>query len=423
MLKNNNLSIGLVFFFCFFITNNFAQSEISSPYSGYGAGILTNTTNIPMASMGGLSYAMQNNLYINYKNPASYIAFDSLSFIADAGFFISSNNLVTNTQTQKGSLIRLSYLMIGLPVTKHWRTSAGIIPFSDIGYKILDPRKDLDLIYTYEGSGGLMQLYWGNAFRLAKDFSFGLNISYMFGSMNNSRFVEFSQPNFLNSRLLRATSVDGIYLSAGLQYFINMKNHNRLGLGLVYENSAYIWARESLLINNYLGTFNASSTYDTVLYKPVEKGRMIIPQTLGFGISFSHADKILVGADVSWQNWNNFKVLERVDSLKDAIVTVVGLQYTPDPLSGKYYKKIRFRTGAKFSTGYMRFQNTPIQEFSVSFGVGFPLRTFTSQSSVHIMFEYGQMGTTKNDLIRQNSFKVSFGFVLHEKWYQRVKLE
>ena len=421
MLKNNNLSAGLALFFCFLITNNFAQSEISSPYSGYGVGILTNTANIPMASMGGLSYALQNNLYINYKNPASYIAFDSLSFMADAGFFIASNNLVTNTQTQKGSVVRLTYLMVGLPVTKHWRTSAGIIPFSDIGYKILDSRENLT--YTYEGSGGLMQLYWGNAFRLAKELSLGLNISYMFGTMNNNRFVKFSDPNFRNSRVLRATYVDGIYLSGGLQYFINMKKNNRLGLGLVYENSAYIWAKENLLINDYLGEFNSTATYDTVLYKPAKKGRMVIPQSVGFGISFSHADKILIGADVSWQNWSKFSVMDRVDSLKNALIAVAGIQYTPNPLSSKYYKKIKFRAGAKFSTGYMRFQDTPIQEFSVSAGVGFPLRTFTSQSSINIMFEYGRMGTTKNNLIQQDSFKVIFGFILHEKWYQRVKLE
>ena len=421
MLRNNNLSICIAFLFASLITNNFAQSEISSPYSGYGVGILNNTANVPMASMGGLSYALQNNLYINYKNPASYVAFDSLSFIADAALSLSSNNLITNTQTQKGSVGRLSYLMIGLPITKHWRTSVGIIPFSDIGYKVFD--KQVDALYFYEGSGGLMQLYWGNAFKLAKNLSLGLNVSYMFGTMNNSSFVEFSQSNFLNSRILKTTLVDGIHLSAGLQYFIDMKNNNRLGLGLVYENSAYIWARESLLINNYLGEFNNTTTYDTVIYDPANKGRMVIPQTVGFGLTFSHADKILVGTDISWQNWSKFSIMERADSLKDALIAIVGLQYTPDPLSNKYYKKIKFRVGGKFSTGYMRFHNKPIQEFSVSAGVGFPLRTFTSQSSINIMFEYGQMGTIQNDLIKQNYFKVVLGFVLHEKWYQRVKLE
>ena len=422
MLKKNKLSSCLTLLFCFFITNNFAQSEISSPYSGFGAGILTNTTNVPMASMGGLSYALQNNLYINYKNPASYIAFDSLSFIADAAFFASSNKLIANNQTQNGSVVRLSYLMLGLPVTKHWRTSAGIIPFSDIGYKILD-NSNTDLTYSYEGSGGLMQIYWGNAFKLAKNFSLGLNISYLFGTINNSRFIEFSEPNFFNTRILSATLIDGIYLSAGLQYFINMKKNNRLGFGVVYENSAYIWARENLLVNNYLGKFNTTSTHDTVLCEPANKGRMVIPQSVGFGISFSHADKILFGTDISWQNWSKFRLMEKSDSLKDAIVAVVGIQYTPNPLSNKYYKRMKFRAGGKFSTGYMRFQDTPIQEFSVSLGVGFPLRTFTSQSSINIMFEYGQMGTKRNNLIQQNYFKFVFGFILHEKWYQRVKLE
>ncbi len=423
MLKTKNLLVSLLLVFCFMITKSFAQSEISSPYSGYGVGILTNTTNTPMASMGGLSYAIRNNLCINYKNPASYVAFDSLSFIADAAFSIASTRLVTNTQTQNWSIGRLDYLMIGLPITRHWRTSAGIIPFSDIGYQIVDSRNNPS--YTYQGDGGLMQLYWGNGFKLAKNLSIGLNISYLFGTMDDISFVEYSEENYFNSKILRKTLVDGIYLSAGLQYFVDLKNNSQLGFGVTYENSAYIWARQSLLINNFLGEYNETKVYDTVTYISPEnnKGRMVIPQSVGFGMSYSYAGKILVGADVTWQNWSNYRLMEKSDSLKDAIITVVGIQYTPDPTSTKYFKRMKFRAGGKFSTGYMNFQNTPIREFSFSLGVGFPLRTFTSQSSINIMFEYGQMGTTKNDLIRQNYFKFKFGFTLHEKWYQRVKLE
>ena len=66
-----------------------AQNNISSPYSGYGVGLLDNVTSAPLAAMGHVSYAMQHNTgYINFRNPASYAAFDSLSFIADAAFSI-----------------------------------------------------------------------------------------------------------------------------------------------------------------------------------------------------------------------------------------------------------------------------------------------------------------------------------------------
>ena len=39
------------------------------------------------------------------------------------------------------------------------------------------------------------------------------------------------------------------------------------------------------------------------------------------------------------------------------------------------------------------------------------------------MFGYGRMGSLRNDLIRQDYFKVELDLILLERWYQRVKLE
>ncbi|MDR2868295.1 MAG: hypothetical protein LBV46_01990, partial [Bacteroidales bacterium] len=66
---------------------------------------------------------------------------------------------------------------------------------------------------------------------------------------------------------------------------------------------------------------------------------------------------------------------------------------------------------------------TPIPEFNLAFGIGLPLRSFSTNASINIMVEYGQMGVTKNDLIRQDVLKLTVSFSLQEKWYQRVKLD
>lgn len=398
-----------------------AQNEINSPYSGFGIGLLNNTSNGTMAAMGGVSYAMQNPYYINYRNPASYVAFDSLSFIADASFSLANSTLKTNTLNQKGSFARFNYLTIGLPVTKHWRTSAGIIPYSDIGYKIKDESGEIS--YSYDGEGGLMQLYWGNAFKICKGLSIGLNASYIWGSMNSIRYVVYDKENFFNNRIAQNINVDGITLSVGLQYFLKIKEHHTLGFGVVYENSPYIWARENTLVQNYTGEYISSNSYDTVQYIAGEKGRMILPQSIGGGITYNFKNKIIVGADLTWQNWSNYKLMERSDSLRDCLNVSAGLQYTPDPTSTKYFKKVNFRLGGKYSSGYFSFYDTPIREYGFTLGLGFPIKTFTSQSTINIMVEYGRMGTTSHNLILQDYFKFSLSFILQEKWYQRVRLE
>ena len=404
-----------------------AQNNISSPYSGYGVGLLDNVTSSPLAAMGGVSYAMQHNLaFVNFRNPASYVAFDSLSFIADGAFSIISSTLKASDLSQKTTYARPGYLTIGLPVTKHWRTSAGIFPFSKLGYAILD-QKEVDNIgdveYTYKGDGGLMQLYWGNAFKLCKGLSIGLNVSYIWGTLSSIRTIVFSGENFANSLINNSILVDGIYLSAGAQYFVNINEKHRLGLGAVYENTAYIWAKENNLVLNYEGVATAASTYDTVANIVGNKGNMVIPQSVGGGLSYSFKNKILVAADVTWQNWSKYRIMNQNDSLKDAINVSVGFQFIPNPTSTKLHKRLAIRAGVRYSTGYIKIKDTPITEYSVSLGLGIPLKTATSQSSINIMMEYGQMGTLVNDLIKENFFRLSFNFVLHEKWYQRVKLE
>lgn len=426
MLKNKRNIIILAWLFVALAMNCFAQNEISSPYSRYGVGLVNNNTNSTLAAMGGVSYAMQSNTYINFRNPASYVAFDSLSFVGDIAFCVKTMYLKTSTLSQKGTLGRLNYIAIGLPVTKHWRTSVGFLPFSDRGYNIIDSRELTDIgtvNYKYTGTGGLMQLYWGNAFKLYKGLSIGLNVSYLFGTLSSVRYEEFKGDYFYNYKIAQNDYADGIYLQGGIQYTTKIGENHQLGIGAVYENAAYVWLKRNSLVNRYTGEYSSVVTYDTTYSILNQKGNIRMPQSVGGGLMYSFKDKLTVGLDVTWQNWAKFSLMGESDSMHNSIITNVGLQYIPDPSSGKFGKNIAIRVGAKYSTGYLQVNNTAISDFSISFGLGLPFKTFSSKCAVNLMLEYGSMGSTKNGLIRQNYFQVGFNLILVERWYQRVKLE
>ena len=403
-----------------------AQNEISMPYSSFGVGLLNSSSNGFLDGMGGTSYAIYDPYRINFRNPASYAAFDSLSFVADAAASIYVSKLDQGTLSQKNSYARAGYLTIGLPVTRHWRTSIGIVPFSTIGYDIQD-KQNIENVggvsYNYTGDGGLNQLYWGNAFRICKGLSIGLNTSYMFGSLYYSSNTNFDGENFYNSYILDAFHVDGIYLTGGIQYNFNIKENHKIGIGAVYSNSAYIWVKEKSYINYYVGNFSTTSTYDTLLYLDGIKGRLFIPQSAGGGISYIYKDKLTLAADVTWQNWKKYNFMGHGDSTKNAIVASVGCQFVPNPLSNKFFDKMSFRLGAKYSSGIFIIKNKPITEFAVTLGLGFPLTTFNTHSSINIALEYGKMGTVENNLIKQNYFRCTLNFTLQEKWYQRLKMD
>ena len=194
-------------------------------------------------------------------------------------------------------------------------------------------------------------------------------------------------------------------------------------MGAVYSNTAYIWAKEKLLINSYSGSFISTSIYDTVLYKDDLRGTLNIPQSIGAGLSYTFKDKLTVAADVTWQNWANFKFMKPCDSLQNTVMASLGAQFIPDPTSNKFFKKMAFRVGGRYSSGELLLRNKPISEFGVCLGIGVPLTTFNTHSSINILFEYGRTGTLINDLIRQDYFRFSFCFTLQERWYQRVKLD
>lgn len=404
-----------------------AQNEISTPYSKYGYGLPSNITSGAYNALGKVGYALQDPYLINFKNPASYVAFDSLSFIADASFTIYSSTLKTTQAAQVATYARPDYLTLGLPVTKHWRTSAGILPFSNLGYSIIDKRTDATtgcpIEYNYAGDGGLLQLYWGNAFKICKGLSIGFNISYLFGTLTYTKSATFDGSNFFGSMVNNTVLVDGIHYSAGAQYFVNIKNKHRLGFGVVYENSAYVWTQQKEFVYNYTSTGTITNFNDTVTCTD-QKGNLKIPQKIGGGISYQFKDKILVSADVAWQNWKQLYLTGyRTGNMQDAITVNAGLQFIADATSTNYLKKIRFRIGGQYSTGQIFVNDTSIRDFSVSIGFGFPLKIYNNNPSLGFMFEYGQMGTIKNQLLKENYFKFSLHFTLQERWYQRVKLE
>jgi len=406
-----------------------SQNEVSTPYSSFGIGILNNRTNGINSTMGGVGYALSNSNYVNFKNPASYTSFDSLSFTADASFSMFSTTLKSNTSSQKNSRARFDYLAIGIPINKFWASSIGIIPFSDLGYDIYDSATIQNVgiaNYRYSGEGGLKQLYWGNGFKISENLSLGVNLSYLWGNLNTIRYMEFSDVTIFNSKISESNNIDGLHYTLGLQYRFKLKENHKFMVGIVYENSAYIKTSESVLISNYKGSYAYTSTFDTVLIRMGDdavKGRMKIPQFIGGGINYSFKDKYLFTSDVTWQNWEKFSSTSQKDTLKNNLISSLGFQIIPDAKSSKYLNKVSYRAGIKYSTGYIVVKNTPISEMTISMGLGFPLKTFNTRSSLNVMLEYGKIGTISNNLIHENYLRLSLNFILHEKWYQRAKLD
>ena len=102
------------------------------------------------------------------------------------------------------------------------------------------------------------------------------------------------------------------------------------------------------------------------------------------------------------------------------------LNYVPEKYAagiGDFFKKLNYRLGATYQTGYINLNNTTVSNYAVTAGVGFPVGFGRLSSMVNISAQYGQMGTTTNNLIKENYWKINFGFTFSDRWFQKFKYD
>ena len=413
----------------FISQNTNAQVRIDSPYSRYGIGDLKLSNNTMTESIGGLSFSLNDASRINTNNPASYAAIDSGSFVFDAGF----NGLLLVSKSSFGqsesNYFNLSHLKIALPITRWLRTSIGLMPFSSIGYDIRGSQHQDsigDVEYRYTGDGGLNKAYLGVGVKVIKNLYIGVNASYVFGSAKYNR--ETSMPDQTNIFKYRATNevvVGSMYFDYGIQYKIRLSNAKNdklnkkepkiLKLGLVYANKQKL--RSTL---NQSGiTFTSGNDgfefiKDTIYQVDGDVGHTVIPTMFGGGLSLYGGDKWMVGFDVRMQNWEQFEAFGFSDSLASSASYHLGGSYR--------YKGVDIRAGVRYLDSYLELKNHKINDYGISFGVGFSLRpNILTVSHVDLGFEFGRRGTMADGLIEQDYFKINLGITIRNTWFQRVK--
>ena len=152
--------------------------------------------------MGGLSLAVAEPTLLNPANPASFGAIDSSSFIIEISFNGYMQTLKTITNAERSSNMTLNYLFLGFPISKWWKTSLGMMPFSKIGYNVkltIELPYFSNIVNSIEGDGGLNQFYWGNAFKVGKNLRLGIDGAYLFGNGSRSSLVYYPDSIYIRS--------------------------------------------------------------------------------------------------------------------------------------------------------------------------------------------------------------------------------
>jgi hypothetical protein len=389
-----------------------AQNATSSPSSRFGYGELNN--NLPNAyrAMGGLGIGMRSNRAINPSQPASYTACDSLTFMFDlAGSFLYTNYGDSYGQNNKFNG-NLEYITMQFPLWhKHIAMSLGVTPYSAMGYSfaIADSLAQGDEYVchhtkSYRGEGGFTQIYGGLSFNICNWVALGVNAYYMFGNMEQSRRLDFSDSSNDSIRMVERLGINSLRLRYGMQLFHNFGRHG-FTLGAVFEN------KQAFSRMNYEQMEMTTSDTLSIIDTGFE-----MPMMYGVGLSYIYDNRVVVGLDYQCHDWAGAKYFGQVNSLKKRHRLALGAEYRNDPMSRRYVDQVYWRLGVNYTTAYTNMYNQA--ELGIGLGVGFPLRS--SNTLINATVEYGNRGSVQT--LRENYLRLTINASISEYWFFKRKL-
>lgn len=477
IIPSSAIRAALVFVLCGWSLAAFAQPSNNSPYARYGLGNMNYGVNVRTAGTGLTGIALREDslsLLINFVNPASYTSLGLTSF--DIGVYGNVATISSSTSSQNVNKANLSYFAFGFPVysirvknkadtvVKYdendqvirninrrvvWGGAFGLREFSSINYSVNDIHNDttgafgttddFGYEYKFQGDGGLNQFFIGMGLSPFKNFSIGINASYLFGRMNRIQRLEFYDDYYFNVKKEEFTDVGGFYVDYGLQYTLPVKNRGHLlTFGATFAHPMKVRANSTTLARTYtLTSYGEDIPRDTMLYRVIKGGNISMPWKYGFGLNWRIGNKWTIGAEHNQELWSTYRdVNGKNDSLTDAWRTSAGIEFTPSvPETNRgfwaYFGKMYYRLGGHYAMTQYKINGVQLPDYGITLGLGFPLRKERTlkqhrpfmQSMINIAVEWGQRGTTNKNLLLENYWNFKIGFTLNGDWFNKYKYQ
>ena len=395
-----------------------AQSGVLSPYSRYGIGLLSDQSTGITQAMGGVGAGFREENTLNLKNPASYSAVDTLTFVADLGLSLQNANFAENGVKLNARNAFVDHMAMQFRIRPRIGMTVGFTPFSNVGYQFSNTqvvRRDEDgeikATNTYSGSGGVRQFVVGLGWRPTDWLSVGANGSYLSGDITHQIYNSYSSSD-VQSRVKTYDAEMGAFkVDFGAQGTIKMGDDNRLVLGVTYSPA------QKLESETYVTDVHSVS--DTTFIADA----FSLPDMLSAGFTYKWK-KGLLGADVSYQSWSKADFFGQKTGC-DRLSAAAGVMYRPDESNRNLLKRTAYEFGLNVAQPYYNVGNLkgPMQ-FGVSAGFTVPINTsYNSISYLHVSGEYVRVQPMSKGLITENYLRINIGVTFNERWFMKWKVE
>ena len=404
-----------------------------SPYSIYGIGDISKEGTAFNKGMGGTGIATRNKRFINYLNPASVTARDSLSFMADFG--LSQKNTVYRQGDIKSAnnTFNIYDFVMSFPIYRSSAFMVGITPFSDVGYDFSSIETDPEIIgntgnITYDsfGSGSIYQVFFGAGVTFWKRLSLGAEAIYYFGNIDKITNMDYSNSSYRSINSGNDLSINAFTGKFGLQYEQKIAGNVSMTLGATY--------RLGTGMKGYATEYryaNLSSVSDTLRYNvdTLASSGLRIADEIGVGIALKGGDKWSVEFDYLRSDWTRsgfdgargFGVSG--DSKFSSTVSQsfrAGFEVVPNRNDIRYFfKRCAYRGGIYYDQSYYKLDGNSVNSMGITLGITLPV--FRWYNGLTLGVDLGQRASARNNMIRERYAMFVVGFNIHDIWFQKPK--
>ncbi|MEM7483838.1 MAG: hypothetical protein AAF348_01390 [Bacteroidota bacterium] len=395
-----------------------AQSEglTSSPYSLYGLGIINQTSIGRSNAMGYTGIGLKTETEINNLNPANYSLIPQNSFFYDVGVRGAYDSFSNKGSNEAKTTLNFSNLAFAFRIADRLGGGISLIPYSDVGYALVGMQTNIEgSNETFESSvtglGGLSDLRFNIGYGVIKNLRLGIDLSILFGNIEEDEAFVINSSAF---QLTESTNYRGARIGLGMQY--DLTDKFTIGSTVQFPTSLNGNLERSVLktLDGLEITVEDEEADTAADFK--------IPLELGFGVSGTFFNSLTLTADYKKNYWSDTGQQENIGEYANQDVYAFGLEYVKNKSAYKYTNRIRYRAGFNYDNGYLAINDTKIDGYTLTAGIGLPIGN-RSNSIVNLSYGYGSKGQIQNILVKENYHLITLNLSLEDLWFRKRKID
>ncbi len=403
-----------------------SQSLGNSPYSSIGLGELLPIGYSENQGMAGVGVASSMGIYVNNLNPALLACTKHTVF--SMGLLGQNKTLKNSNLNQHSFSMNLNYVSLSFPVKKNWSMGLAVKPYSYTDLTLTSLVTNIAGDTTnyksgFRATGGITKLAYTNAFEIGKELFLGIETAVLFGQIKRKTDSQIqNDEQFYTVNFTEQQNYSGMQYRLGVAWRHKVAKSKFFNVGFVIEPAKNINAERLRTTQTFLATGSGTFLPDTIP-NSILSTKVLLPSSLKIGISLENSTKYSLFADFSIAKNNQFIGINgKNEGLKNTYNFGVGGEYFPSFTSSKFLKQIGYRGGFNFGTSPYSHIKTgeQLKEASIAVGLALPLRNL---SYINLNVIAGKRGSIANGGLAENFTKISVGFTLNDRWFQKQKID